>query len=60
MRHEGEIRDIKQSELLLKEYLERHNLEPITGYYHSYIQALEESPDSSIVDIYVSINTNVL
>ena len=60
IRHEGEINSVKQSEILLKEYIKKHNLEPITGHYYSYIQALEDSPESSIIDIYVGINMNQL
>ncbi|MCL2020020.1 MAG: hypothetical protein FWG70_09715 [Oscillospiraceae bacterium] len=60
VRYEGDICEIRKGVLLLDEYLNENNLEPITGCYFSYIQAYADSPESVIADIYVGINTNVL
>ncbi len=60
MRYEGDICGISESQFLLAKYLNENDLEPVTGHYFSYIQALRESPRSSIVDIYVGINSNIL
>jgi hypothetical protein len=60
IRHEGDILLLRDSEVLLTEYIRENNLNPITGHYYCFVHFSEEYSNNSIIDVYIGVNENIL
>lgn len=57
LRHYGKYSDLKKSRSLIYEYLEENKLTPITNVYYKVI---DNDSSSSVIDLYIGINSNIL